>query len=106
FEGLMAAIWKDVKGVDLPLPFPRMTYDEALRRYGSDKPDLRFELPIHDVTDALRGSGFRVFDSTIENDGRIVALVVPGMGDQGRGYMDRLDKDVVRRQIGAGGLIY
>jgi len=106
FEGLMKAIWKDIKGVELETPFPRMSYDEAIRTYGSDKPDLRFDLPIKDVTETLTGSGFRVFDSTIESGGKITALVVPGMGDQGRGYMDRLDKDVVRKQIGAGGLIY
>src|SRR5690606_7229362 len=67
---------------------------------------LRFDLPIHDLSEVFQGSGFRVFDSVLENKGRIVALVVPGMGDQGRGYMDRIDKDVVRKQIGAGGLIY
>src|SRR5690606_30169506 len=72
FEGLMAAIWKDVKGVELPLPFPRMTYDEAMRTYGSDKPDLRFDLPIHDLSEVFQGSGFRVFDSVLENKGRIV----------------------------------
>ena len=106
FEGLMAAVWKDVRGIELERPFPRLTYDEAMRRYGSDKPDLRFDLPIHDVSTVFEGSGFRVFDSVLENKGKIVALVVPGMGDQGRGYMDRIDKDVVRKQIGAGGLIY
>jgi len=105
-EGLMQAIWKDIKGVDLPAPFPRLSYDEALRRYGSDKPDLRFGLEIQDVSEAFEGSGFRVFDEILAEGGKIVALVVPGMGDQGRGYMDRLDKGVVRKRIGAGGLIY
>ncbi len=105
-EGLMQAIWKEIKGVDLPTPFPRLRYDEALRRYGSDKPDLRFGLEIQDVSQALDGSGFRVFDKVLKAGGKIVALVVPGMGDQGRGYMDRLDKDVVRKRIGADGLIY
>lgn len=105
-EGLMTAIWKDLKGIDIESPFPRITYDDAIRLYGSDKPDLRFEMQIHDVSEALRGSGFRVFDSVIDDGGHIVALVVPGMGDQGRGYMDRLDKDVVRKKIGAGGLVY
>jgi aspartyl-tRNA synthetase len=106
FEGLMKAIWKEVKGVDLETPFPRMSYDEAMRTYGSDKPDLRFGLPIQDVTEVFQGSGFRVFDDVLANGGKIVALNVPGEGDRGRGAMDRLDKDVVRRQIGAGGLIY
>lgn len=105
-EGLMAEIWKEICGVDLRLPFARLTYDEALCRYGSDKPDLRFGLAFVDLADAFRGSGFRVFDAALAAGGTVLGLVVPGMGDKGRGYMDRLDKQIVRRTIGAGGLIY
>ncbi|MFQ5571816.1 MAG: aspartate--tRNA ligase [Rhodothermales bacterium] len=105
-EDLMKAIWKSLKGVDLETPFPRMSYDEALRRYGADKPDLRFGLEIQDVSAVFEGSGFRVFDGVLAAGGTICALVASGMGDQGRGYMDRLDKDIVRKRIGAGGLIY
>jgi aspartyl-tRNA synthetase len=105
-EGLMAAVWKDLKGVEIQTPFRRMSYDDAIRKYGSDKPDLRFGMEIADLTETFTGSGFRVFDQVIEDGGTIGAIVVPGMGDQGRGYMDRLDKDVVRKRIGAGGLIY
>ncbi len=106
FEGLMKAIWREIKGTELETPFQRMPYAEAMRTYGSDKPDLRFDLPIQEVTDVFKGSGFRVFDNTIENGGHIMALRVPGEGDRGRGAMDRLDKDIVRKKIGAGGLIY
>src|SRR5690606_800643 len=106
FEGLMKAIWKDVRGIDVETPFPRMTYREAIERFGSDKPDLRFGLEIQDVSHVFEGSGFRVFDSILESGGRIVALNAEGEGDRGRGQMDRLDKDIVRRDIGAGGLIY
>ncbi|QXD16403.1 aspartate--tRNA ligase [Rhodocaloribacter litoris] len=105
-EGLMQAIWKETRGIDIATPFPRLRYDEALRTYGTDKPDTRFGLEIHDLSDVFRGSGFRVFDDILARGGHVVALNVPGYGDQGRGYMDRLDKDVVRRRIGAGGLIY
>ena len=105
-EGLMTDVWRQVKDVELETPFPRISYDEALKTYGSDKPDVRFDLNIHTVTDVFRGSGFRVFDDVIERGGAVTALVVPGYGDQGRGYMDRLDKDVARKKIGAGGLIY
>lgn len=105
-EGLMQTLWKEVLGVDIPVPFPRLTYQEAMQTYGTDKPDLRFDLKILDLTDVFLGSGFRVFDNTLNQGGQILGLVVPGMGDRGRGYMDRLDKQVVRRQIGAGGLIY
>lgn len=106
FEGLMQAIWKDALGVDLPAPFPRLTWREAIERFGSDKPDLRFGMEIRDVSEAFEGSGFRVFDRILENDGRIAAIVARGQGDWTRSQMDRLDKDVVRRQIGVGGLIY
>ena len=106
-EGLMVALWKELKGVTLETPFRRMPYAEAIRRYGSDKPDLRFGLELHDLTDATRGpngqpSGFRVFDDA----GAVVGIVVPGAGDWGRGQMDRLDKDVVRGKLKAGGLIH
>src|SRR5690625_7232952 len=75
----------------LPI-FPRMSYDDAMRRYGSDKPDIRFDLEIQDVSEAFRGSGFRVFDGVLEADGHIVAIVVPGMGDQGRSEERRVGK--------------
>ncbi|MBO6576960.1 MAG: aspartate--tRNA ligase [Rhodothermales bacterium] len=106
FDRLLAVIWKDLKGYELPLPIQRLTYADAIRRFGSDKPDLRFGLEIQDATEAFRGSGFRVFDNVIDAGGNILAIVVPGEGDRGRGAMDRLDKDVVRKQIGAGGLVY
>ncbi|MCB0718879.1 MAG: aspartate--tRNA ligase [Bacteroidetes bacterium] len=105
-EGLIVAIWRKTKGVELPTPFPRMTYREAMERYGADKPDTRFGMEIQDISDVASGSGFRLFDSTVADGGRILAIVVPGEGDRGRGAMDRLDKDVVRKRIGAGGLIY
>ena len=105
-EGMIAAIWKDVKGVDLQLPFPRMSYDSAIRKYGSDKPDLRFEMELHDVTGAFSGSGFRVFDSIADEGGAVVAMVVPGWGDTGRGKLDKLDKDVVRHKLKGGGLFH
>lgn len=106
FDRLLAQIWRDLKGEDLELPIARLTYDEAVRRFGSDKPDLRFDLEIQDATESFKGSGFRVFDNVIESGGKILAIVVPGEGDRGRGVMDRLDKDIVRKQIGAGGLVY
>lgn len=105
-EGLLVALWKDILNVDLPTPFPRLSYEDALRRYGSDKPDLRFDLEICDLSSTFKNSGFRVFDQALSTGGSVLGLVAPGQGDRGRGYMDRLDKTVVRKQIGAGGLIY
>jgi aspartyl-tRNA synthetase len=104
-EGLMADLWQELKSVELETPFPRMSYDEAMTTYGSDKPDTRFGLKLHDVSDAFENSGFRVFDGIIKKGGKIVALNVSGEGDRGRGAMDRLDAHV-RKQIGAGGLVY
>jgi len=106
FEGLIRTIWRDVLSTEIQIPFPRMSYDEAIHTYGTDKPDLRFGLEIQNVSDVFKDSGFRVFDSILEHKGHIVALNVPGEGDRGRGAMDRLDKDIVRKRIGAGGLIY
>jgi len=105
-EGMLSQIWKDVKGVDLELPFPRMTYDEAIHKWGSDKPDLRFEMPLHNLSDSFKGCGFRLFDSVIESGGAVVGIVVPGGGDSGRGKLDKLDKNFVRPVLGAGGLIH
>jgi aspartyl-tRNA synthetase len=104
-EGLMADLWRDLKDTELETPFPRMSYDEAMTTYGSDKPDTRFGLKLHDVSSAFEDSGFRVFDGIIDKGGKIVAINVPGEGDRGRGAMDRLDAHV-RKQIGAGGLVY
>ena len=105
-EGMIAQIWKDVKGTDLELPFPRMTYDEAIRRYGSDKPDLRFGMELRDLSESFKGCGFRVFDSVIEEGGAVVGIVVKGKGDSGRGRLDKLDKEIVRKKLGGGGLIH
>ena len=105
-EGLMAELWRNLKDIELPIPFPRLTYQEAIRKYGSDKPDTRFGLEIHDLNDCFRSCGFRVFDDVIDNGGCVVGIVVPGEGGRGRGAMDRLDKDIVRKKIGAGGLVY
>ncbi len=105
-EGLIASIWKDTRGIDIPTPFPRMPYSEAIRRFGSDKPDLRFGMELTNVSEALSGSGFRVFDSTFESGGAVVAIRVEGQGDLGRGKLDKLTKDIVQKRIGAPGLFY
>jgi len=105
-EGLMIALWKEVLGVEIASPFLRLSYQDAMWIYGSDKPDLRFDLHICNLTSVFENSGFRVFDQTLANGGSVLGLVIPNFGDKGRGYMDRLDKSVVRKQIGAGGLIH
>ncbi len=105
-EDVITTVWREIKGVELVTPFQRMPYAEAMSRYGSDKPDLRFGLELHDLSAAFQGSGFRVFESVLETGGKIVGIRVPGEGDRGRGAMDRLDKEFVRKRLGAGGLVY
>src|SRR5919202_408191 len=77
-EGLVCHIFKTVKGIDLPRPFPRLTYAEAMERYGSDKPDTRFGLELVDVSDLLKDSGFKVFSGAIASGGIIKILPIPG----------------------------
>ncbi len=105
-ESLMSKVWMELKGKELSLPFRRMSYHDAISKYGSDKPDLRFGLEINTITDVFADCPFRVFADMVNNGGSVLGVVVPGEGERGRGAMDRLDKDVVRKRIGAGGLIY
>ncbi|HEY9902933.1 MAG TPA: aspartate--tRNA ligase [Candidatus Sericytochromatia bacterium] len=77
-EGLVCHIFKSVKGIDLPRPFPRLTYAEAMERYGSDKPDTRFGLELVNVSDLLKDSGFKVFSGAIAAGGLVKVLPIPG----------------------------
>jgi len=104
-EGLMADLWSELKDTDLETPFPRMPYEEAMRTYGTDKPDVRFGLELHEVGECFEGSGFRVYESILDDGGHIVGIRVPGEGDRNRAQMDRLE-DYVTDEIGAAGLIY
>ena len=81
-EGLMAALWRDILGVELPLPLRRMTYAEAMEKYGVDKPDLRCDLQLCEVTEAARNCGFRVFESVVAGGGIVKCLRVPGPSDK------------------------
>jgi aspartyl-tRNA synthetase len=104
-EGLMKDLFKETIGVDLKTPFPRMTYQDAMTNYGSDKPDTRYGLKFVDLSDIVAESEFRVFSKTVEKGGKVIGFVAPGLGSLGRGVMDRLTKRV-QDEIGAGGLIY
>ena len=101
-EGLVVRQWRETRGIEIAAPFRRMPYAEAMRRYGSDKPDLRFGLEIADVTEEVRGSGFGPFASAEA----VVAISVPGQAERPRKAMDTLDKETVRKTIGAPGLFY
>jgi len=102
-EGLMAHIFKEVLGITLELPFPSLTYDEAMGRYGADKPDVRFGMELRDVTEALAGSSFQVFRDTAKAKGIIKAINVKGGGSFSRKEIDDLTHFV--QNFGAKGLI-
>jgi aspartyl-tRNA synthetase len=104
-EGLVRFLFKDVLGVDLPTPLPRLTYAEAMRRYGSDKPDLRVPLELVDVADLVRGCDFKVFAGPAADPaGRVTALRAPQGGKLSRKEIDDYTAYVAR--FGAKGLAY
>jgi aspartyl-tRNA synthetase len=89
-EGLMAALFKDVLDKSLATPFPRLSYDEAMARYGLDKPDVRFSLELKEVSDIVAGSGFKVFADSVKKGGMVKALNAKGCMDFSRKEIDDL----------------
>jgi len=89
-EGMMIRVFEDVRSVSLTAPFPRLTYDEALNRYGLDKPDTRFDLELKDVSDIVAGSDFKVFASVVKKGGIVKALNAKGCIDMSRKDIDDL----------------
>lgn len=102
FEGLVSHLLQTIRGVDITDPFPRMTWDEAMRDYGNDKPDIRFSMKLIDLGTEARGRGFRVFDEAE----LVTAITVPGCADYSRKQLDELTAWVRRPQIGMQGLAY
>jgi len=103
-EGLMKILYRDISNRDLQLPLPRLTFDEALERYGSDKPDLRFGLEMLNLNHVFGNTSFKVFQDHIKNKGIITGLLAPGCGDYTRNQLDLLTDFV--KKLGAGGLIW
>ncbi|WP_374486751.1 aspartate--tRNA ligase [Zoogloea sp.] len=103
-EEMIRTIFKEVLSVELPNPFPRMTYAEAMDRFGSDKPDLRVTLELTDVTDAVKDVAFKVFSGPANSGGRVAAIRVPGGASLSRGEIDEYTKFV--GIYGAKGLAY
>jgi aspartyl-tRNA synthetase len=101
-EGMMLHVFKEVLGVTLRPPFPRLTYEESMDAYGVDKPDLRYDLPIVNLSDAVRGGGFRVFDDTLAAGGRVAGIRVPGLAAMSRKDISELEELV--KKHGAAGL--
>ena len=104
-EDLVRQVFKEVLNVDLPNPFPRLGYDEAMRRYGSDKPDLRVTLELTELTDVMKDVAFKVFRGPANTPGgRVAALRIPGGGTLTRGEIDGYTEFV--KIYGAKGLAY
>ena len=102
FEGMMRQMFKNAVGVDIPNPLPRMSWYDAMDFYGSDKPDIRFGMKIHEITDLVKGCGFSVFDGSEY----IGAIAAEGCAEYTRKQIDELTEWVKRPQVGAKGLVY
>ncbi|MEW6247511.1 MAG: aspartate--tRNA ligase [Nitrospirota bacterium] len=103
-ERLISTVFKEAAGVELPTPFPRMTYAEAVGRYGSDKPDLRFDMPLYDLTDFAAKSEFKVFKDAVAKGGLVKALIVKGGAAISRTRIDGLGETA--KSFGAKGLAW
>lgn len=104
-EGLIKHIMKETRGIDVKTPFPRLSYDDALRLYGTDKPDMRFGMPIKDLADIFKATKFKVFKSVLENGGAVQGLhVESGSESLSRKDIDKLGETV--KPYGAKGLAF
>ncbi|MCL4164281.1 UNVERIFIED_CONTAM: hypothetical protein GTU68_029011, partial [Idotea baltica] len=101
FEGLVKHLFKVVKGIDLP-DFPRLDYQEAMARFGSDKPDMRFDMEFNYLTDVVKGQNFKIFDEAEA----VIGIVAKGGAAMTRKELDKLVEFVKRPQVGAMGMIY
>ncbi|MEO6568213.1 MAG: aspartate--tRNA ligase [Opitutaceae bacterium] len=104
FEGMLKKVWKDVLATDLPTPFPRMAYHEAMNRYGVDKPDTRFALELVDLSETFRNSSFKVFQSTVAGGGVIKGLNAKELADLTQGELKALEE--IAKSLGAKGLAF
>jgi aspartyl-tRNA synthetase len=103
-EPLYARIVREIQGVEVPTPFPRMTYDEMMDRFGSDKPDLRYGMELADVGEVFAGTGFRAFASVLGSEGLIKAFAAPGGARLSRKELDELVQ--VAKSRGAAGVVW
>ena len=103
-EGLITEIFKEIKGVDLPRPFPRLRYDEAIQRFGLDAPDMRFGWELQDVGDLFAGTSFRAFAQPLQAGGRAMALNAKGCEGYSRSQLDQLEE--FAKGFGAKGLAW
>jgi len=104
FEGMLVKVWKDVLGVEIPRPFPRMAFKDAMNRYGVDKPDVRFGLELVDLSETFRDSSFKVFQAAVAGGGAVKALNAKGLADVTQGELKNLED--VAKSLGAKGLAF
>jgi aspartyl-tRNA synthetase len=104
FEGMLKKVWKDVLNHDLPTPFPRLAYKDAMNRYGVDKPDTRFAMELVDFSELFKTSNFKVFASTVAAHGSVKAFNAKGLADITQGEIGALEE--VAKSLGAKGLAF
>ncbi len=104
FEGMLGKLWKDVLGTEIPVPFPRMAYAEAMNRFGVDKPDLRFGLELRDFSETFKASTFKVFQGAVASGGAVKAFNAKGLADLTQGELKALEE--VAKSVGAKGLAF
>jgi aspartyl-tRNA synthetase len=107
-EALIASIWKTVKGVELPRPFPRITWHDAMERYGTDRPDTRYGMELTNVSDLVADMGFKVFSGAVASGGSVKCIAVPGGNDAVSNVRIKPGGDVFSeaQKAGAGGLAF
>jgi aspartyl-tRNA synthetase len=103
-EEMFGTLWQEAAGVEIPRPWPRLTYEESMRRYGSDKPDTRYGMELADLTETFRGSGFRAFAAAVDGGGVIRGFAAPGAASWPRRELDGLVVEATSR--GAKGLVW
>ena len=104
FEGMLKKLWKDILGTDIPTPFPRMAFHDAMNRFGVDKPDVRFGLELVDLSATFKDSAFKVFQSTVAGGGVIKAINAKGLADLTQGELKSLEE--IAKSLGAKGLAF
>jgi aspartyl-tRNA synthetase len=103
-EGLMVRFFRELKGVEITTPFPRIRYKEAIENYGSDKPDTRFGIQLHSISDICANTQFRIFSETLQKGGVVAGLTAPACASFSRSQIDGLTDFV--KKLGAGGLVW
>lgn len=103
-EGLLQRLLKEIKGIDVSQPFPRLSYHEAMETYGSDKPDLRFDMKLTNVSELVSRSDFKIFSEVVAENGAVAGLVAPSCASYTRNQLDLLVEHT--KSLGARGLVY